>query len=199
MEFLVIAIMVVIVLAFIAYPLFTSPREQTSPGMRRRGPAAGTGTPDPSSSAEASADSLDALIAQRNALYDAIRDLDFDFQLGKLSQSDYQLLRDQYMARAATLLQQMDAAEARVDTNGAGAEIEQEVARLRAHQPAGEDAVEDQVARLRRSRAHGGDAIEAQVARLRGTLGGGGKRRCSKCGQSYTAGDRFCAKCGNKL
>ncbi len=199
MEFLVIGVLVVIVLAFVAYPLFVAPSDEAPRKARARTPAKSTGAQTPQDdSPSVSADSLEVLLAQRNALYDAIRDLDFDFQLGKLSQSDYQSLRDQYKARAATMLQQIDAATARVGSDGAGAAIEQEVARLRQRKTAEPDAIEQEVAQLRHKPA-GGDAVEQEVARLRGQRKAGTKGYCPKCGHPYVSGDRFCAKCGNKL
>ncbi|MBI4787867.1 MAG: zinc ribbon domain-containing protein [Chloroflexi bacterium] len=187
MEFIVIAILVVVVIAFIAYPLFTSPAEQAAPAV----------------------DALDSLIAQRDSAYDAIRDLDFDYQMGKLSQSDYELLRDKYKARAAQALQQIDEVAGR---DGAESRIEEEVARLRERRknapvaagmsPApADDAIEQQVARLRtpRTKATNGDAVEAEVARLRASKSKSAGLRCRNCGTPYHAGDRFCAKCGNTL
>lgn len=189
MEFIVIAILVVLVIGFIAYPLFTAPHPQ----------AAFTAT------------ALDSLIAQRDSAYDAIRDLDFDFQLGKLSQSDYESLREKYKARAALALQEIDQL---AGSTGAAERIEEEVARLRARGagPASRsdakdgDAIDQEVARLRRHRAKpanadapaDGDAAEQEIARLRAA------RRsdvlhCSKCGTPYHTGNRFCSKCGTKL
>lgn len=195
MEFIVIAIIVVLVIGFIAYPLFTVPHEPVTPA----------------------ANALDSLIAQRDSAYDAIRDLDFDFQLGKLSQADYDLLREKYKARAALALQQIDQL---AGSTGAGERIEEEVARLRARGagptggrgPKDGDAIEQEVARLRQRRtqpvssnapANGhapvdGDAAEQEIARLRAA------RRsdvlhCRQCGTPYHTGDRFCSKCGAKL
>lgn len=158
LELILAAIIVIGMIAFIAYPLFTAPREET--------------TESPSA--------LDGLVAQRDAAYDAIRDLDFDFQMGKLSQSDYAALREKYKARAALALQQIDA----LGGNGAGAKIEQEVAELRAAKRVGVPA---------------DDEIEREVARLRAGKGAAANLRCGNCGTPYRAGDAFCAKCGNKL
>jgi hypothetical protein len=188
LEFIVIAILVVLVIGFIAYPLFTVPHEQAAPA----------------------ADALDSLIAQRDSAYDAIRDLDFDFQLGKLSQADYDLLREKYKARAALALQQIDQV---AGSTGAGERIEEEVARLRARRPGPKDgdAIEHEVARLRQRRAKsatpdapanghapGDDDAEQEIARLRAA------RRpnvlhCRQCGTPYHTGDLFCSKCGTKL
>ncbi len=169
MEYIIIAAIIVVVIAVIAYPLFN-----------------GTG-PETASTPNA----LDEFIAQRDSAYDAIRDLDFDFQMGKLSQSDYEALRDKYKARAAQALQQIDAA---VGADGADTRIEEQVARLREKRSGAkapstngnhrEDDVEQEVARLREKRSG---------AKATATNG------CPNCGAPYRAGDQFCSKCGAKL
>ncbi len=156
MEIVLAAIIVGGIIAFIAYPLFTAPSDET--------------TEAPSE--------LDGIVAQRDAAYDAIRDLDFDFQLGKLSQSDYVALREKYKGRAATALQQIDA------LGGDGAHIEEEVAQLRAAKHAAPLMDDD---------------IEREVARLRGERNTLAQLHCSNCGTPYHSGDAFCAKCGIKL
>ncbi len=178
MELVLIAILVVVVLAFIAYPLFSSAEEKPKP----------------------TTDALDSLVAQRDSAYDAIRDLDFDFQMGKLSQEDYDKLRDKYKLRAAQVLKQIDDAGGVPD---AGANIEQEVARLRHRHvaPASDgDALEAEIARLRhREPSTNGDAIEDEVARLRAQRQTSARIYCSNCGTPARPGDRFCPKCGKKL
>lgn len=158
MELILAAIIVIGIIVFIAYPLFTAPRAGTAE------------TPD----------ALDGLVAQRDSAYDAIRDLDFDFQMGKLSQSDYAALREKYKARAALALQQIDA----LDGNGAGKKIEDNVAQLRA---------------AKRAAPPAGDALEQEIARVRAAKGAASNMRCGDCGTPYQPGDAFCAKCGNRL
>ncbi len=158
MEFILAAIIVLGILAFIAYPLFTAPREELAE------------TPD----------ALDSLLSQRDAEYDAIRDLDFDFQMGKLSQNDYATMREKYKGRAAVALQQIDA----IGGNGAGTPVEEQVAQLRATRHAAPPA---------------DDAIEREIARMRAGKSTASDLRCANCGTPYHAGDEFCAKCGIRL
>ena len=89
MEFVLVAILLAAVFAFIAHPILNPPRVY-----------------------KPKSDALDELIAQRDSAYQAIRDLDFDYQLGKLSTADYTLLRERYKARAASILEQIDAQSA---------------------------------------------------------------------------------------
>jgi hypothetical protein len=158
LEFILAAIIVLGILAFIAYPLFSAARVEMAE------------TPE----------ALDGLLSQRDAEYDAIRDLDFDFQMGKLSQSDYATMREKYKARAAVALQQIDA----IGGNGAGTPVEEQVAQLRA---------------TKRAAPPADDAIEREIARLRAGKSTASDLRCATCGTPYHAGDTFCAKCGNRL
>ncbi len=153
MEFIVIAILLIVVVGFVAYPLFTAQR-----GNKIETPNA-----------------LDTLIAQRDSAYDAIRDLDFDFQMGKLSQSDYAAMREKYKARAALALQQIDA------LGGGDSKVDEQI--------------EAQVAKLRRAKT---DSLEAEIAQLRASRAST-QLKCIKCGAPIRAGDQFCAKCGNSL
>jgi rRNA maturation endonuclease Nob1 len=170
LEIILIALMVIGVIAFIAYPLFSTPHGNISE------------TPD----------ALEVLISQRDSTYDAIRDLDFDFQLGKLSQADYAPLRDKYKARAAETLKQIDALTGKDNPVDAEAQIEVQVAQLR---QAKGDSIEAEVARLRRAKT---DAVEAEIARVR-TARRSSEARCANCGTPFQSGDRFCAKCGSEL
>ncbi|MDE3087760.1 MAG: zinc ribbon domain-containing protein [Chloroflexota bacterium] len=156
MELILAAIIVIGIIAFIAYPLFTPTRAET----------------------EETPGALDGLAAQRDSAYDAIHDLDFDFQMGKLSPADYTALRDKYRARAAIALQEIDA----LGGDGAGTDVEAQVAQLRAAK-----------------RTTADDTIEREVARLRAAKSASSDLRCGNCGTPYHAGDAFCAKCGNKL
>jgi hypothetical protein len=48
------------------------------------------------------------LIARRDAAYGAIKELDFEYQLGNLSESDYEGLRVRYRREAAAILRELD-------------------------------------------------------------------------------------------
>ncbi len=95
MEIVLVAIVLAAVFAFIAYPVLNPPRQEKT-----------------------QSDALDMLIAQRDSAYQAIRDLDFDYQLGKLSAKDYSALRDRYKARAASALREIDATGAAQTSQG---------------------------------------------------------------------------------
>ncbi|HEY6040707.1 MAG TPA: zinc ribbon domain-containing protein [Anaerolineae bacterium] len=92
MEFVIVAILLILVLSALAYPLV---------GARRREVFAWGG-----------AETLDDLLAQRDGLYASLRDLDQDLALGKLDTPDYQRLKSRYMTRAAETLARLDAIQA---------------------------------------------------------------------------------------
>lgn len=86
MEYLIVSLILAAVFAYIAYPILKPPPEEI---VERN--------------------ALDPLVTERDSAYQAIRDLDFDFQLGKLSATDYETLRERQKAHAASVLQQIDA------------------------------------------------------------------------------------------
>ncbi len=51
---------------------------------------------------------VENLLSAREATYAAIKDLETDFAMGKLSDADYQNLRAKYEGKALTILQQLD-------------------------------------------------------------------------------------------
>ncbi len=53
------------------------------------------------------------LYAKRSTVYDNLRDLDNEFAMGKLSETDHQRLREGLMAEAADVVRQIDAAQVR--------------------------------------------------------------------------------------
>jgi len=68
---------------------------------------------------------LDALLRRKAMLYANMKDLEFEHQMGKLSEADYARLRSEDRAEAARLLQEIDALE---DAGDADAMIEREIA-----------------------------------------------------------------------
>jgi hypothetical protein len=57
-------------------------------------------------------DQFEKLSGERDKVFDALRDFEFDHATGKLSDADYQSLRSRYEVKAAAILQQLDALEA---------------------------------------------------------------------------------------
>jgi len=62
---------------------------------------------------------LNYLYARRSVVYDNLRDLDNEFQMGKLSQEDHSRLRDGLMAEAAEVVREIDEAHVRREVEDA--------------------------------------------------------------------------------
>jgi hypothetical protein len=96
MTFVVVLLVMLAAFTVVGWPLISSAREA------RREPGGASPWND--------------LIGQRDAAYRAIKELDFEYQLGNLSESDYRGLRERYRSEAAATLRKLDAA-----MRGAGA------------------------------------------------------------------------------
>ncbi len=57
-----------------------------------------------------------ALLDEKRQLLNHLREIRFDFDTGKLGQDDYAILRDRYEARAAEVLELLDAKQATHNT-----------------------------------------------------------------------------------
>lgn len=130
------------------------------------------------------------LLAQRDAAYAAIKELEFEYHLGNLSQRDYEDLRARYRQRAADILRRLDAAER-----------EAAAARKKAHvaEPSrnggAADEIERAVALLRQQREDRAPSAASGASRRRRGTG----PTCPGCHSRVQATDRFCGRCGARL
>lgn len=169
---IVIAVMIIAAGAVVAWPLING-RDVRPAAANRVDPA------------------LENLLVQRDAAYSAIKDLEFDHAMGKLSDADYKAMRAKYESKAVGILQELDSLKSTLTRSRGGSE----------------DAIERQVKQLRRGAlarpsiqcpkcgtSHTGtDAFCSKCGTaLRGT-------RCSECGTRASPGDRFCARCGSPI
>ncbi len=123
---------------------------------------------------------LDTLLRRKATLYANMKDLEFEFRMGKLSEADYQRLNEDDRAEAARILREIDALEDRGD---ADAIIEREIA-----------------ARAAGVVVRGGfDAGARREAPAPPAPTVAGEARCGGCGATVRATDRFCAQCGRGL
>ena len=82
----------VLVVAFVAAPFFLLTGRFSEPVSK-----------DPDAP-----DALRELLEEKETIYAAIQELDFDFKSGKLSAEDHQTLRRRYEAQAAVVLRRQD-------------------------------------------------------------------------------------------
>ena len=124
------------------------------------------------------ADPLVELETQRDAVYQAIRELRFDFEVGKVSETDYNIFDTQLKAQAVTVLKEIDALQAAEADPELDAHLEAEIAALR----------------------HvNGSGPSKPVQREPIPAGAGEINFCPQCGTKVRTGDRFCGKCGTAV
>ena len=134
------------------------------------------------------------LLAQRDAAYAAIKELEFEFHLGNLSQKDYDDLRARSRRRAADILRHLDATER---------EAARTHRKARSTEPPRDgdtpEEIERAVALLRQQKegkashaARGPDSGQDRAPRARRTA-------CPNCQGAVQAKDRFCGRCGTPL
>ncbi len=181
MEYLVVFLMMVTALGVVAYPLLKPQAELATEG------------PD-------LAQPLEGLLSERDAAYGAIKELEFERELGNLSEVDYLELRDEYRRKAARILEELDEKAAELP-----AEPEVPPARLSA-----EDEIELAIQRLRERGARNARPPAARDCPLCGeateddgvfcaNCGADLSRFCPGCGNQRQPGDRFCRTCGTLM
>lgn len=110
------------------------------------------------------------LTARRDALYALIRELDADYQTGKVDDQDYRIQRERYVGAGVSLLKQLDALDSQDGRAVLKAEIEAAVLALRQARPT------------------------PGVARR-----GSAPSYCTRCGHPADREDNFCGRCGAPL
>jgi uncharacterized OB-fold protein len=129
--------------------------------------------------------------ARYQAVLEAIKDLMFDQEMGKISAEDYERLLAKTKLEAAEIRHQIDRLghSAVADKEAAlDVEIERRVAQLRTSQPNGSEAllreVEAAIDLLKN--------IQLDSAQIDETV-------CPNCGHAFLPGDAFCADCGQPV
>jgi hypothetical protein len=106
---------------------------------------------------------------QKEEVYAAIKEMEFDHKMGKLSKEDYQTLRDKYTTKAVGSLREIEALEREGNrSRDIESEIEKEILTLRQEGP-------------------GGRIKNEKVS------------FCTQCGRRASPRDRFCSQCGKRL
>jgi hypothetical protein len=127
-----------------------------------------------------------SLLAERDRLLTALQELDFDYNLGKVPDTDYPTQRAALLQRGADILRQIDALSV---PNG------------EAHLPpvTAADALEAAIAARRAEVQTSNDPLEAAIAARRRDHQGQSAGFCPQCGKPAQKTDRFCPKCGATL
>lgn len=145
-------------LSWILWPLLMGPRTRTP-------------MPDPEDRM------LESLIRKKESIYTNIKDLRFEFQMGKLSEEDYQSLEAGYQVEASNVLQRIEILMSDTRFNST---IEEEVTR-------------------RRRNGKAKDVTGAQPCSACGAPVRLGNRFCNACGATVAVATPSCGACGSLL
>lgn len=116
-----------------------------------------------------------ALLAERERILDALAELDFDNEVGKVTEEIYPLQRNNLLQRGADVLRQLEEVQ-----SGAG-------------------GVDDPLEKKTAERRADDDPLEAMIAaRREGRKGTGKGKFCHNCGEAIQLNDQFCANCGTE-
>jgi len=125
-------------------------------------------------------DRLTDLISRKDSVLAAIKDLEFDHQVGKLSDDDFQRFDARLRQQAVAYLQQID-------------KLAPQSAQL-------DEALEAEIVRLRKT--HVAPAANGRVATVAVATAMAEKpvdRFCTNCGQPLAPEHKFCAHCGTAV
>ncbi len=121
---------------------------------------------------------VSSLLAEQERLLNALQELDFDYQLGKIPEEDYPAQRADLIRKGADVLKQLDAlAPSRPPVRAM-------------QEPAYSSRLDAQLS---------DDDIESMLAsrrKIRKTKSAG---FCPRCGKSVLVTDQFCPSCGKAL
>jgi hypothetical protein len=139
---------------------------------------------------------LEELLAQRDAAFQALRELSFDRRLGKITEEDFVQFEAHLKQHAADTLRALDAWEERAD-DALDSTLEHEIAARRAALVGGLpcSSCGKPVAVTDRFCSSCGEPVAAAVPAHPPAAGDA----CPQCGARWETGDRFCAKCGQPL
>ena len=164
------------VVAFVLYPVFT-----------------GAGGDDASAVFEETDIALSDLNDKKAMLYDAIQDLDFEKEAGKVSDSDYEYARDDYLAQVAAVMAKLDALtppepESESESTSTSGTSEPQPGRT---STAAKDGQE-------RACANCGE-LNPKASNFCFQCGNPMAKACASCGESLLDKARFCNACGEKV
>lgn len=130
-------------------------------------------------------DELTELITRKDGIMAAIKDLEFDYQVGKMSEEDYQRFDARLRRQAIAYMQQIEKLSPEIA--GLDASIEAEINRYRrtvnGHNKTAQTAPKTAAAPVPDTVSHLGAAT----------------RYCTTCGEAVSSNHKFCANCGEPV
>ena len=131
------------------------------------------------------------LLAERDRYINALRELDFDYDLGKIPEDEYPAQRANLLQKGADALRKLDEYEGAKDTS-AEDRLEAVVAARRA------DSTAAPVAADAAPTMNADDELESLIAARRSKRKAKSGGFCPNCGHAVLAKDKFCTNCGKK-
>lgn len=139
---------------------------------------------------------ISELLAERDRILDALQELDFDREMGKIPEEDYPRQRALLVQRGAEVLRRLDA----MQEEHPGADVDARLEVAMTARRAGLQASEAQpLAASDVAPEIYDDELENLIAARRRELNGKAAGFCPHCGHAIQQRDRFCAKCGATL
>ena len=127
---------------------------------------------------EAEIREVELLAAPKATLLNSLRELEFDHQLNKISDEDYERFRTRYERQAVGVMRELDAVRG---GRGWQQTIEDEIAARMGAEPVVEETPEDTTTPERDEQDVSGDAS------------------CAACGNALEPDDKFCSECGERV
>ena len=130
---------------------------------------------------------ISALMAERDRVINALQELDFDFNLGKIQTEDYPVQRADLLQKGADVLRRLDELTPVQDFRGdTASRIEQAVTERRPDAASENPNLSD-------------DDLESMIAARRKVRKDRSAGFCPRCGKPVMVSDRFCPACGKSL
>jgi competence protein ComGC len=95
---------------------------------------------------------LRKLNLEKESLYAALKELDFDYSMGKLSKEDYEELDKKYKLRAASVLKEIDEVKSKVGTLDSEEGIEKEIKAVRETKLNYDEEIEKEILKARKAK-----------------------------------------------
>ena len=125
---------------------------------------------------------LRSLDIEKESLYAALKEIEFDYDLGKLSKEDYEELQKRYKFQAASILKEIDDVRIKTDSIDLEEKIEKEITLMGKAKLTDEEEIEREILMARKSKVK--DKVNLT---------------CSDCGKEIESNDKFCSNCGKTL
>ncbi len=91
------------------------------------------------------------LNSEKESLYSALKEIDFDFSTGKLSKEDYDELEKRYKAEAVFILKEIDNIKGKTNAPNLDEEIEKEIRAIQEAKLTDEEEIEKEILKGRES------------------------------------------------